>query len=210
MIYNSEQNFLFVAVPKTGTTKIENYLNDHFYKTNVHISWPSEESGERPFHKHSTSIELEREFPDYSKFYKFAFVRNPYDVVVSWFSYLTKSLNKPSKHLKDLHKSRYGERYMSGDFKDFCDYAPPWVFANCYSFIMDRYGDVGVDYIGRYENFANDFEEVCAHLRIPPPSADKENSSGHAHYTTYYDDYTRDLVSRKFALDLKIFDYYFE
>ena len=74
---------------------------------------------------------------------------------------------------------------------------------------MDKHGGIGVDFIGRYETFEDDYASVCAHMNIDPPCNKQVNASRHDHYSTYYDDYTRELVSRKFALDINMFGYSF-
>tara|TARA_R110000772_G_scaffold88958_6_gene184567 strand:+ start:6716 stop:7342 length:627 start_codon:yes stop_codon:yes gene_type:complete len=206
MIYSKKYNFLYIAVAKTATTLIEGFLYRNLkHKHLNHILVSSEEKLD--LRKHSTMQEIELKSPEVQKYWKFAFARNPYSRVVSWFSYLTQGLNDQKS--KEEHIKEYGADYLTGDFKDFCNFAPFWVFNNQFFHLCDKDENINIDFIGRFENLQEDFNIVCDKIGIPKQKLPHKNKSKHKHYTEYYDDETREIVAKKFAKDIGYFGYEF-
>lgn len=73
------------------------------------------------------------------------------------------------------------------------------------------YNDKPLDFIGRVETYAQDFEKVKQTVGLP---AEMElahaNASSHDHYSTYYNADTRDMVHEYFRNDVERFGYSFE
>jgi hypothetical protein len=69
---------------------------------------------------------------------------------------------------------------------------------------------VNVDYIMRFENLAHDFRAVCTAIGISTPTLPQYNRSSRDHYSKYYDDELRELVSKRFAAEIERFNYAFE
>ena len=134
MIVSEKHHFLYIAVAKTGTSLLETHLTEHINKEDcIRINRPAAFAN-GGLHKHSRHIDIVNAIPACKAYWKFAFVRNPYDRVVSWFSYLTQGLN--GKAVKKKHLAAYGSRYLSGDFKDFIMHCPPWIFNNHFCFLV--------------------------------------------------------------------------
>jgi hypothetical protein len=91
---------------------------------------------------------------------------------------------------------------------------------NCYysfafnqlRYLTDRNGELLVDFVGRFENFAQDlsyaFDRLgleAAQLEIP-----HENRSAHGHYSEMYTPETREIVRKRFRRDIEFFGYEFE
>lgn len=139
--------------------------------------------------------------------FKFCFVRNPWERLVSLFFYL-----KKSRYLVQPNDS----------FADFClriqreDIAPVGLYnskglSQCNpqtDWIFDKNGTIFVDYIGRYENLDADVEEICRIIGVKG-SLPHINKSSHGDYKLYYDDKTKKIVEQVYEKDIELLKYRF-
>jgi len=66
-----------------------------------------------------------------------------------------------------------------------------------------------LDFVGRFERLQEDYDYVCDQIgkeRTPLPHI---HQSDRRHYSYYYDDYLRDQVAEKYAVDIKDYGYDF-
>lgn len=113
------------------------------------------------------SLIADSEWPDR---YKFAFVRNPANRFISAFWYLKKG----GMHIDDR---RWADNNLVGinSAEELMDLRPTeihhvleWIhFRPMVSFICDEQGSILVDFVGRYENLADDFAEVLTAIKLP-------------------------------------------
>lgn len=175
---------IFIEVPKTASTSVRAILG----------------SPPRP-HLNIWQISQEVDRDRFNGYFKFGFVRNPWDRAVS------------------LYERREGlqlrNRMTFGEFIDWMRLAS----STCMHPVPHRYqldwfvnphGDVIVDFIGRYESLERDWARVANRLGIgvalPRVNVNTEKKR---HYTEYYDDRTRAIVAGRFALDIEYFGYEF-
>ncbi len=163
MLASSSHGFMFVAVPKTASRSIENRLQQYDDKE---IS--------EPFNKHVLALKLNNDLGvEYlSKFFKFAFVRNPYTWMYSWYKFRTRDLLKDESH--PLH-SRYTGKISFEEFVQ--TFFEKEMFLKQSDFICSHAGELLVDYVGRYENLTSDYKDVCKRLNIPVQELDSLNVS---------------------------------
>ena len=141
-----------------------------------------------------------------NNFYKFSFVRNPWDWQVSYYHFILKEKD----HVRhELVKSLAGfEEYLE------------WVISTKNPFtkgatklqkdlITDLEGKIIVDFVGRYETLEADFDLVCKRLNIKA-SLPCLNKSKHRDYREYYNNRTRKLVEKHFQDDIALFGYTFD
>ena len=76
--------------------------------------------------------------------------------------------------------------------------------------LTDEDGSVALDYIGRYENLQQSYDEICARIGVPTTELGRKNPSSHAAFHEYYDDELQDRVAEYYKDDLRIFSYDFE
>ena len=137
--------------------------------------------------------------------FTFAFVRNPWDKVVSHYHYRVKT-NQSGLRDRPLDFNTWVRlAYID---KDSSYYDHPRIFMPQMDWITDRDGKILVDFIGRFEQLDRDFRAVCDHLGITA-ELPHEKKSNRGPYQAYYDDETRAFVADWFDQDIDLFDYRF-
>jgi chondroitin 4-sulfotransferase 11 len=207
MIISHKHKFVFIAVTKTGGTTIRNMLNPLADVKSV-------QDKNSPYEHHTTAHELKKHFKErgwnWDEYFSFAFVRNPWDRLVSNWNY-----KKKSKHMWEKYNEGRLEHYLMcvdlfEKFKNFKEYLNgPSTLVPCTNHTQDENGNNLLDFIGRFENLQEDFNLVCDKIGIPRQELPHKNKSKHKHYTEYYDDETREIVAEKYAKDIEYFGYEF-
>jgi hypothetical protein len=141
----------------------------------------------------------------YRNYFKFAFVRNPWDRLVScWHD---KVVKKNAFNFSDeiLLKMQ--------DFNCFVDYVSDLDINKCNHHIrlQSQLIDLNnIDYIGRFENFESDLSEVMQILKLGEITIEKRNASiNTSHYKDYYDESLIQKVTKIYYKDIKMFSYDF-
>ena len=151
------------------------------------------------------------------KYYKFSFVRNPYDRLVSCYV---------NKYITDKEDPKYMETkgrlcmdsYLMGYIrrpKDFTDFVrkisriPTCLeeqhFQKQYNLLYDKKGNCLVDYVGKYENITKDFEMLAGKFDLKPLPHYNQTSKGN--WMDYYTLETAELVHKKYRRDFQVFGY---
>ena len=205
---------IFIEVPKTGSSSIRSiigyppkpHLNIVQIKQEMQRSW----THYRGFlDKIFASIYLfipqkyrkhwgNKQFDSY---YKFGFVRNPWDRVVS--------LYHRREGLQLRNKLTFEEfvnwiKYSSST----CVHPVP--HTNQLDWFVDPHGNILADFIGKFENLENDWNEIAFKIGIPPglPHANI-NPQKRQHYTEFYTQSTKKIIENKFKIDIEHFNYHF-
>ncbi|WP_319548767.1 sulfotransferase family 2 domain-containing protein [Desulfogranum marinum] len=137
----------------------------------------------------------------YADYFKFTVVRNPWARAYSWY----KNVMRDDSHLKKMRISREISYY---------DFLERFKYKKCLraqTFWIKNYnGDIPLDYIGRFENLANDFEKACNLMKIESLKLPHELKGGVDNYQEAYDSKTRDLISRIYREEIELFGYSFD
>ena len=178
-----KHRFIFIEVPKTGTTTICSVLS-----SNCDAVQPC---------KHLSIKKYKEKFSkETSSYFKFAFVRNPWDRALSLYKYIVKT----PKHY--YHK----QCLQFVNFSAYLRERP--LLPQQYDF-LSKHGKNQLNFIGKLENLQADFDIVCDKIGIPQQQLPHHNKTKHKHYTEYYDDETRQIVAEKYAKDIEYFNYKF-
>jgi hypothetical protein len=224
---------VFVHIPKTGGISVE-----HVFLGLVGLTWDTraplllrgndDPAKGPPYLAHLKGTEyvgcgyLSRE--QFDAYFKFSFVRNPWDRMVSEYKYRRHPMRMTFKTwlLEHLPQPGFTDAY--------CHLVPQ------HEFLYDREGRLLADFVGRYESLQADFEVVCERLGIPSTPLPHQNRSLEAqriqslndvkkrirrwlwtlrpknvypHYTQYYDDESRAYVGQLYRKDIELFGYAF-
>lgn len=143
----------------------------------------------------------------YRSYFKFAFVRNPWDrIVSSWHN----------KVLKENHfKFNEAELKRMGQFKYFIDYVSRLDIKSCDNHVRSQCALIDlneIDYIGRFENFVHDLRYVLERIGIQSDKLLHENKSYRKKkdYRQYYTSEIKEKVYQIYQKDIVLFGYQFD
>ena len=184
-----KRKFIFIHVPRTGGTSIE-YQG---FKRQLGVD-------EKFKHLSLTKTKKQITKQQFSEYFKFSFVRNPWDLMISKYcaNYYRKIGHQTDKSLLYFLENFYIPANEAG--VTFHDYFNP----------------EQMDFVGRFETRAKDLEYISSKIKqkLDPgfSVAEKEvqrSCREKKHYTEYYDDETRKIVAERYARDIEYFGYKF-
>lgn len=141
----------------------------------------------------------------WDEYFTFAFVRNPWDRMVSTYHYLKTLMSKP--WAKERHPDNYAMIERSPDFASFLRWSR-LTENDMTSLLVDNNGVQLVDVVGRFERLAEDVARISERIGIPL-ELPHLNTSEHNDYRGYYTPATQAIVARNFARDIERFEYVF-
>lgn len=212
MLISHRHRFAFIHVPKTAGSSVAFalwahadrvdgfWMNRALARVGIHVNHYAPYRLKK-FRTHTSAAILQRQLPAdvFADLYKFTFVRNPWDLLVSSYHYL---LTKPGHH-----RRRHAARLPS--FADYAAYEIRRGKMSQSAMLTDRHGRLLVDFVGRFESLATDFATVCRVLRLDA-TLPRANATLHRDYRSYYDDRLAEAVGRFFAADVDRFGYAFD
>jgi hypothetical protein len=141
----------------------------------------------------------------YRDYFKFAFIRNPWDRLVSCW------LNKVVEN--NYFGFKESDRSAMQNFANFVNLLSEIDINECDQHIrlQSRLIDLNnIDFIGRFENFERDLGTVANRLGIEPIQIRKLNTNrGDKHYSQYYNDKLIQIVADIYQRDIHLFSYNF-
>jgi hypothetical protein len=196
--------FILTTIPKVASKSF-----DHLLRTNPRLTGTVEE-------RRGCLEDVVGLSPEVGEFFHFAFVRNPWDRVVSCYK---DKIQPAGKMGKLALLSRYEGLRPGMEFAEFVEwlrFSPEgsdrhadrhWISQHL--FVADARSDPLCDFIGKLERSDDDMQHVADKLdlgRLALPVRHQSARSG-MHYRSYYTPRSLALVGERYSRDIELFGY---
>jgi len=208
MLLSLSHRFVFIHVNKAAGTSVIRALSQYGHNPPADpLSKSLAKLGlvrdyrRRFFPEHTYASELRQELPTdvWDGFFKFAFVRNPWDWIVSTYHYI-----------RSTEKHRHHRRVRAmNSFSEYLEWEIGRNRRSQSAFVCEN-GEVIVDYIGRFETLADDFSDVCRRVGVVMPELPHANRTAHSEYREFYDEALIARVAEHWRFDIDLFGYDFD
>ena len=169
MISHSHK-FIFIANMKTGTQSIINALKEYCAEFDgAHYQAKELKNGEFrgmskiQANKNKTSYATHKYWGEY---FKFAFVRNPWDHFLSLYYYMKKN-GATNLKFHDFVREQYNNNYRC---------LSDWGFTCLWDRVSEN-DECIIDYVGRFEDIDNEWEIICDKIGIEYKKLKKLNTT---------------------------------
>jgi len=207
MLLSTSHRFIFVHVNKVAGSSMKRALEHVGHKpSRKPFSKLKSKLGlardyrRRFYPVHTYASQLQQELPRnvYDEFFKFAFVRNPWDWLASTYHYL-------------CHTPSHRHHRQVAAMATFADYVDFEIARNkrTQAAFVCRDDDVLVNFVGRFETLESDFAAICQRIGIDA-SLPHTNKVDHRNYRELYDTALIEKVSAHWQQDIKLFAYDFD
>ncbi len=186
---------LFIHVPKSAGRSVVRGLFDVKSVEHAPAAWYQQLDAQR-----------------FDRYFKFTFVRNPWDRAVSAYTYLGKGGSAAS-----AEDGQWADFVNSYDAFD--DFILDWLseenalrnalFTPQVIFLKDIFGRIDMDFVGRFETLQADFDTVARRLGVDA-QLPHLNQSRSQDFRTFYTRDSRERVARVYAEDIDAFGYRFD
>lgn len=223
-----DYNCVFVHIPKTAGQSVEQFFMhllgldwDHDREALLLQSNDDPARGTEKLAHLSASEYVDCGYlgqQEFSAFFKFSFVRNPWTRILSEYRYRNYFHHSSFRDfvLNKLPRPGWDDQYR---------HVMPQ-----YDMLHDRQGNLLVDFVGRFESLQQDFDRVCERLGIVDSSLPHRNRSDKKSrdlkrkirnflymngenqlqgMAEFYDDETREAVTEYYRKDIDTFGYEF-
>jgi mannosyltransferase OCH1-like enzyme len=240
MVYiNNELQVIYMHIPKCGGCYVRELLIEYYdfyrgFSNSIHSNYSDFFDDLNYIQlQYDTDLHTIRKFGKYryvcshqlfnkvkmDLYFKFTFVRNPYEKIYSAYLYLLRSMQE-SNYVKIRNTPENSEYYVDfnifiKNYKYVNNIAWFHAFITQYDQIIDFSGNINFQYIGKTENLDNDLLEVLNIIGIPEikhiPELyfyHKQNASDYKiPIHEAYNEETFNFVNEFFAKDFEIFGY---
>ena len=223
MLISIPNEFLFVHIAKTGGSSIRSVLSRDrwrhpYFWAQMVCSRLSSLSGHRlasklPRHAPVVAAKEMLSKQAFEQLFKFAFVRNPWDRMVSAFCHFQR---ERADLLRENRVVSFDDfvHWMIHDAGEYCSHGATFVHAirrPQWEHLIDLHGDLVVDRIGRYESLSEDFTSIASHLGFGEVTLPHKRRSNRSYdYRSHFSAKSVEWVAQYYSMDIKQFDYRFE
>jgi len=208
MVISYMRRFLFVHVYKAAGMSIEKALKSYDVRAGL-LGHPLAEQerllralGVNPailgMQRHVFAAEIREALGSelFNKLFKFAFVRNPWDLQLSLYHF-------------NVARPEFSPRKPAASFEEHIGTMEPIEHAigQQRQFLIDGDGKMLVDYVGRFESITDDFAEICGRIGLDALTLEHVNRTDHPPWTKSYDRRMFEIVRTVHRPDIEAFGY---
>ena len=213
---NHDLKAIYIHIHKTGGTTIAMNLKKYYgfetyylrrpdhqkfcmdKKKKKYINYENRIHGIINYYKTSPFLnkKMKMNQDKWNNYYKFCFIRNPYDRRVSAWNHINR-FNIPFKNFLNLKNTCNDVEYMH-------------MFMPQYRSMINEKAKKFINYIGYFENLDEDFRKILNNIgiqKILHDPKDKLNSRAHKPFYEYYDQDSLTKVNLLMSEDFKNLDY---
>ena len=214
---NHDLKAIFIHVHKTGGTYLSYMLHKYYGFKNYYLRRPDHDSFclnkkkttkyinyENRIHGvliyYKTSPQLNKKMgmnlEKWNSYYKFCFIRNPYDKIISAWNHINR-YKIPFNNYLNLRNICNDVEYMH-------------MFLPQVRNIINQKGNIDINFIGKFENLEEDFHTILRNIGIKNIIHDvnkQMNKREHLDFYEYYNQEILDKVNRLLVEDFKKLDY---
>ncbi len=207
MLISDSHQFIFVHIRKAAGSSIRDTLEplslvkptDNWSKIKSRFLRTEKNYKKYAFRQHDSINVAKTLMPPelFESYFKFAFVRNPWDRLVSEYEFIRRRPDH-GRHSK----------VMKMGFEKYIVYQSKRFDAHQINMLADKNGNLLMDFIGKFENLHDDWNRVTDKLGIENKELTHRKKAGIKDYNSYYTDESRALVSELWKRDIEAFGYH--
>lgn len=222
-IVSEEYRFIYSVLQKVACTSIKTALLRLFEVDTTPYEFRRQDGSkglrihrlftDSPYEVHQAALKRKLQNNCYDNYFKFAFVRNPYHRLLS--CYVDKIASGRGFEREEYAGVRLKPKIPFGDFVRAVDKIPDEEanghFRSQYTTLYPD-GTLLPDFVGRFENLAEDFAYVARKIDAPEmslPHLMKSDRQVKKTLSTFYDEELKRIVHRRYEADLELFGYDF-
>ena len=215
MFFSAPRKLLFIHVYKTGGISITHALQTELSRAQTRREKVIRQLSNRVFAanwmlqaqqlpQHASAREVRDVVPPqiFKQCFKFAFVRNPWSLQLSLYRHV---LNSPTHAQHGIFKSlKTFDAYI-----EWLGTRPNGVHRVQSDFLTDEYGQLLLNFVGRFEHLAGDFAQVAKRFGWAVELPHLNRSSFDTDFRKFYSNRTRKIVEELHQVDIETFGYNF-
>lgn len=215
------KEIIFIHIPKTGGVSVM-----HSLFKNKKINYNDTEEFVKYGHMFAKQIKKLR--LDYEDIIKFTTIRNPWERLLSTYTFLTKGseIHKPPESIlfnylygninfNELVRVLYKKNkknddvfFVNDDIHHLSKNINLYTLGQ-HNWIFDTNGEKLVDHICYLHKLSEDIKKFNEKYSLNIKLGEHKNKTKHKHYSEVYDDDTREMVRELYSKDIKLFNFKF-
>lgn len=219
MVISHRLKYIFFHIPKTAGTSVRQILLSSNFQVDAIGKWDGMDKAKLKSNplidwnlkQHANIAEAKKYFEkyteyNYDEYFKFAFIRNPWDRQVSKYEfymqkiYYQKDASAVNTELATRFKVLPAKNFLMNTINEQSKY-------------ICENGNVAVNFLGKFETLYDDMKQIISIIRPGLPdsswSLPHENSTKHKHYKEYYDEESKNKVAEACNKDIQLGNYQF-